>query len=306
MNRDRPVNVAASVHRRLLNLGRQTGEDFNLLLVRYASERFLYRMSRSRYGDRFVLKGALLFLIWRASVHRPTRDVDLLGFGSGSPEELTSLFQEMCELEVEPDGLAFDAESIRIREIRELQEYGGQRVEFMAHLGKAHILMRVDIGFGDVVLPAATMAEYPTLLGFAAPRLRIYSRESVVAEKLHAMTVLDLTNSRLKDFYDLWVLARLFPFEGGMLQRAIAATFARRETALPEQLPMALTGAFAEAPGKAAQWLAFLRRNAIDVGDIQFAEILSELGAFLAPPLLAAASPAGFHAHWPAGGPWSK
>jgi hypothetical protein len=232
--------------------------------------------------------------------------VDLLGFGDGSPEALGALFREICEIEVEPDGLVLDSQSIRIREIREDQEYGGQRVELTAYLGNARIPVRVDIGFGDVVLPAAVRAEYPTLLGFPAPHLCIYTRESVVAEKLHAMTVLDLTNSRLKDFYDLWIMARLFPFDGAALRRAIAATFERRQTALPERLPVTLTDQFADAPGKTGQWLAFLSRNQLDASGVEFAEVIAKLAAFLGPPLLAAADGTGFAAHWPAGGPWME
>ena len=304
MNSSQPANLAASVHQRLLNLSQATGDDFNLLLSRYAIERFLYRMSQSRYADKFVLKGALLFWVWAVPIHRPTRDLDLLGFGDSSAGHLARVFHEICFVEVAPDGVTFAPETIQVQPIREDQEYGGQRITLAALLGRARIPMRIDVGFGDAVVPAAVEAEYPVLLKFPAPRLRTYPRETVIAEKLHAMVTLDMTNSRMKDFFDLWLLARLFHFEGATLVRSILATFGGRGTPLPQGPPVAFTAEFFGSPDKITQWKAFVRRNRIDVGDADLSQVVAELTGFLMPPLLAAADGRSFSATWNPSGPW--
>ncbi len=242
--------LSQSVYQRLLNHGRKTGDNFNLLLVRYAIERLLYRISQSRFAAQFVLEGALLFVVWQVPVHRPTRDLDLLGFGENSRKALELVFQEICELQTEPDGLFYDATTLRIREIRDAQEYGGLRLDLIAFLGQAQIPVRIDSGFGDVVLPPPVEANYPVILDFPAPRLRVYSRETVIAEKLHALTELDLTNSRMKDFYDLWILSRYFSFDGETLAVAIGATFERRQTAISVDPPIGLTPTFSQSVDK--------------------------------------------------------
>jgi predicted nucleotidyltransferase component of viral defense system len=299
------MNLSASVHQRLLNLSHERQENFNLLLERFAVERLLYRMSRSGQAERFVLKGARLFALWAVPVHRPTRDLDLLGFGDNSSEGLLKLFQEVCRLEVEPDGLSFDVDSIRVRQIREDQIYSGQRVELVALLGRARVPIQVDIGFGDLVSPRAVDAEYPTLLDFPAPHLRVYTRESVIAEKLHAMVILDLTNSRMKDFYDLWTMSRLFHFEGRALVEAIHATFKRRQTTIPSAIPLALTASFGANVDKISQWQGFLRRSQIDTGGVTLLQVITDLNDFLRNPLMTT-SPTDFIAVWPPGGPWIK
>lgn len=203
MTSQSPQGLAASVHQRLLNRSRKYDENFNYLLVQYAIERFLYRLSQSPYVDRFILKGALLFWVWQTPVHRPTRDLDLLGFGSSAPEALVEIFRRLCLIDVEPDGLVFDPGSIRIQEIRADQEYRGQRVELLTRLGPARIPIQIDIGFGDVVSSVIAQTDFPVLLDFPSPRLRMYPKETVIAEKLHAMVELGMTNSRMKDFFDL-------------------------------------------------------------------------------------------------------
>jgi len=218
-------NLSASVRRRLLNLARQRNEVFDLILIRYATERFLYRLSQSEYKDRFVLKGAMLFILWMGESHRPTRDLDLLGYGDSSEAGLLSCLQHVCTKIVQPDGLIFDAKSISIRDIREGQAYQGKRVQVAVFLGKARVFLQVDIGFGDAVIPSPPEMDYPTLLDFDAPRLHTYPRETVIAEKLQAMTVLGMANSRMKDFYDIWTLARLFDFE--RLQPTLVNTLTR-------------------------------------------------------------------------------
>ena len=202
--------------------------------------------------------------------------------------------------------LEFDGSSVRVTEIREAHEYAGQRVHLMAHLGTARIAMQIDIGFGDAVTPGPIAVEYPTLLDFPAPRLRIYPKETVVAEKVHAMTVLGIANSRMKDFYDLWFMARMFSFAGQSLVDAIHATFERRKTFIPTEPPLALTITFAQQSQKVQQWQAFLSRNEIELDGVSFEEIINYLSDFLMPPLSAAATKSSFLANWTPADGWSK
>jgi len=257
-------NIAASVHQRLNNYAKKSGEDFNLLLIRFCNERFLYRLSVSPFQNRFLLKGASLFTLWFDAPHRPTRDVDLLGFGSSEIADVEKIFREICEREVE-DGLIFKAESVRGAEIKEGQEYQGVRVTFQAFLGTAQIKLQVDVGFGYAVTPEAEIIVFPTVLDFPAPELKAYPKETVIAEKFEAMVKLGMLNSRMKDFWDLSVLTSEFEFDGALLQKAIRATFERRQTAFPEKLPTALTEEFAEDAGKQTQWKAFLRKNKLTI-----------------------------------------
>jgi predicted nucleotidyltransferase component of viral defense system len=298
-----PADLAASVSRRLLNLARAQDEDYNLLLIRYACERLLYRLSISPYADRFVLKGALLFALWTGHMHRPTRDLDMLGMGDVSSEALESVFRALCGISVEPDGLQFNADAIRVEPIREEQEYQGNRVHLSATLGTAIVAVHIDVGAGDAVIPSPEKARYPTLLDFPAPELRIYPKETVVAEKLHAMVTLGMVNSRMKDFYDLWVMARQFPFDGELLVKAVTATFARRGTSLPADEPIGLTDGFALDSVKQMQWRAFLNRSRLDADAPQLVEVVGELHAFLL-PVIAATHRTDFDQRWLPGGPW--
>ncbi|MCX6031834.1 MAG: nucleotidyl transferase AbiEii/AbiGii toxin family protein [Chloroflexi bacterium] len=298
------MNLPASVHQRLLNLSQQRGEEFNLLLTRFAIERLLYRLSRSEESGRFVLKGALAFAVWGMQPHRPTRDLDLLGCGDNTSGRWVEVFRRICASDSEADGLTFDLDSVRAQPIRLDQEYQGQRIELNAFLGKARIPLQIDIGFGDIVTPPAEEAVYPTLLSFPAPRVRVYPKETVVAEKLHAMVVLGALNSRIKDFYDLWMLAQELSFDGPILGRAIAATFARRQTALPASRPVALTAEFAQRPDVQARWEAFLRRNRLVVGGRTFLAVLTDLSDFLMPILTTLVGDAAFDLTWPPRGLW--
>ena len=238
-------------------------ETFDLVLTRYALERFLYRLGTSQYADRFVLKGAMLLAVWGGGPHRPTRDLDFLGYGEFSDEQLIDSFRQICRTQVEPDGLAFNIEGIRVTEIREQEEYNGRRVQFVAELGSTRIPIQVDIGFGDTVTPEVHEISYPTLLEFPAPKIRAYPRESVVSEKLQAMVSLGMANSRMKDFYDIRMMAQQFPFEGEVLVEAIKRTFDRRRTEIPKQLPMALSDEFVSDSDKIKQWEAFLNRTGL-------------------------------------------
>jgi predicted nucleotidyltransferase component of viral defense system len=283
----RPLrNVGASVRARILNLAKERNQPFDLLLTRYVLERLLYRLSQSKYRDRFVLKGAILITTWLGDPHRPTRDLDLLGFGEPDPEAVVVLFHEVCAIKAD-DAVTFDLHGLTVDRIRDEQEYGGLRLKTMATVDGARIRVVVDIGFGDAVVPGAEEMELPVLLDQPAPRLRAYPRETVIAEKFQAMVVLGRANSRMKDFYDIWVLKRTFAFEGDVLARAIAATFARRKTEIPVERPDALSRAFAEDPLKQRQWQAFLQDVAMKPPD-SLADVLDELADFL----MSAADPA--------------
>lgn len=298
-----PRNLAASARQRLLNLSKASGTDYNQLLIRYAIERFLYRLSFSAHRDAFILKGAMLFAVWQGSPHRPTQDLDLLGFGDRSLDRLTSVFREVCATPVEDDGWTFDPATVGAEEIRTVAEYGGVRVRFIGTLGGAVVRVQTDIGFGDAVTPPAATASYPSLLGLPAPQLRTYPRETVVAEKLEAVVKLGMLNTRHKDYYDLRHLARHFEFDGSLLVRAIAATFARRGTALADEIPVGLTVAFAQDPAKQAQWSAFCRR----LGEKHLPglpEVIDEVVGFIAAPLLAAARSEPLDRNWAPPGPW--
>ncbi|MBL7223160.1 MAG: nucleotidyl transferase AbiEii/AbiGii toxin family protein [Candidatus Brocadiae bacterium] len=304
MTERRGPNLPASVRQRLLNLSRERGEDFGLVLSHYAIERFLYRLSQSPHATRFILKGAMLFAVWTGRMHRPTRDLDLLAFGDTSDDALVEIVRAVCSQPVEPDGIEFDPATLQAEPIREGADYEGRRVRLMAALSGARIDLRIDIGVGDAVVPAPQPVDYPTLLDFPAPRLRACPRETVVAEKLHAMVDRGILNSRMKDFYDIWTMARRFPFDGATLARAIRATFDRRDTPIPATPPVALTAAFARDAQKLTQWKAFLRRHALDAAGLEFGSIIDELRGFLEPPLTALAARVPFVVTWPPSGPW--
>lgn len=299
------TGLAHSVQVRLVQHAKKLGIDPNVVLVRYASERLLYRLSRSRHAERFVLKGALLLLVWLGETIRPTRDADLLGFGELNTESLRNLFDEICAQSVEPDGLEFDAATLRVGPIRIEDAYGGQRVEMTARLGKARLRVQVDVGIGDAVVPEPQWIEYPSLLDLPRPRLRAYRPETAVAEKLHAMVVLGAANSRMRDFFDVYALASGHQFDGVQLAEAIAATFARRRTDLPQELPMALTREFAEVPGKSAQWTGFTRRLLGAGPPPGLPVVIEAIAGFAGPPLRAVARGDRFAGSWPPGGPWS-
>jgi predicted nucleotidyltransferase component of viral defense system len=298
-----PKNIGASVRARLLRLARERGEDFQLVLTRYANERLLYRLSTSRHASQFVLKGAALFTVWTGEPHRATRDVDLLGFGDPGEGRVRSVFSDVLAVEVDDDGVRFDAGTLEVGPIREEQEYGGVRVVLVAQVTSAKVRLQIDIGFGDAITPEAVAVDYPALLDFPAPRLRACPRETVVAEKLEAMVKLGQANSRMKDFYDLAILSRSFAFEGKLLVRAIAATFARRGTPLPSARPVALTPEFTEDRGKNTQWRAFLRKSsAPSPGDLP--AVASVIASFVEEPLAAATADDAFAKQWKPGGPW--
>ena len=304
MSKERPKNISASVRQRLLNLARERNDEFQLVLVRYGIERLLYRLSASPHGKQFVLKGAMLFQLWTGQPHRSTLDVDLLGSGDDGVDGLVTLFKDVCSQDVPDDGLTFRPGSVTGGVIREDQRYGGVRIQMTAVLDNARIPIQVDIGFGDAITPKAERVEYPTLLGQPAPVLRAYPKETVIAEKYEAMVTLGIANSRMKDFYDVWVLARDFDFDGATLARAVAATFKRRQTGVPAAPPLALTLEFGRDKAKLTQWKAFVRRGRL-VGDApDFEQVVDVLYSFLWPATEAIKADEAFVRHWSSGGPW--
>jgi predicted nucleotidyltransferase component of viral defense system len=304
MTRPRPSDPGASVRARLAQRARMRGEDFQLVLTRYANERLLFRLAASRHAQHFVLKGATLFTLWTGQPHRATRDLDLLAFGKPGIDAVRDVFAEVIALDVTEDGVRFDPGSLDAGPIRETQEYGGVRVTLLARITSAQVRLQVDVGFGDAITPEPCVVTFPALLDFPAPSLRAYPRETVVAEKLEALVQLGMANSRMKDFYDLAVLAREFDFDGALLTQAIRATFKRRKTLLPTTTPIALTPAFAEDATKKTQWLGFVRKAAIrDAGTL--AETLTAVRAFVEVPLAAAVHDTLVRCTWRAGRTWA-
>ncbi|HSB13430.1 MAG TPA: nucleotidyl transferase AbiEii/AbiGii toxin family protein [Bryobacteraceae bacterium] len=295
-------DLGASVRQRLLNRARAEGRPFQELLQYFAMERFLYRLARSPFADRFVLKGALLLTAWKAPITRPTIDIDLAGRTSNQLEHIRAIVAKLCQLYTEPDGLEFYPASIEGQRIKEDAEYEGVRIRFHATLAKARIPMQIDVGFGDVIVPKPVEVEYPAMLEFPPPVLRAYPKETVVAEKLEALTVLGMLNSRIKDYYDLALLARLYPFEGALLVKAIHSTFRHRGTTV-EPEPVGLTEAFSSDPARAVQWRAFVRRSRLESG-WELEKIVEQVRLFASTPLAAAAADRPFDLNWRPGGPW--
>jgi len=278
-------NVAKSVHQRLLNIRDRTGEQFDRLLVRYGLERLLYRIQAAGHSETFVLKGAMLFALWQDIPGRPTRDLDLLGFGGLTHERLRAIFADACGVSVVDDGLRFDSGSIRTDDIRDDQEYQGIRVRLLGFLTRARLPLQIDVGFGDAVTPPPEQVDYPTLLDFPAPRVRVYHPAAVVAEKLNAMVVLGALNSRMKDFYDVHVILTHMRIDDGLIEAATRATFKRRNVPLPREIPVALTPQFLDDGLKETQWQAFLRRSAIPDQELSLPRVLTELRERLWPIL---------------------
>jgi len=296
--------LAQSVHTRLIRHAKSLGLDPNLVLTRFVTERFLFRLSQSRYAEQFVLKGALLLLVWLGETIRPTRDADLLGYGDLSDSSLAAIFAEISALRVEPDGIRFDATTIKVSAIRREDAYGGKRVTLIGRLGSARIRVQVDVGIGDSTVPAPEWLDFPSLLDLPRPRLRAYRPETAIAEKAHAMVLLGMMNSRLRDFFDIFSLAKHSSFDGDLLLSAIQATFEQRGTAIPAGLPTALTPPFAQAADKRAQWQGFLRKNHLTTVPINLEVVITALAEFLGPVLDAAANGSEFEFAWPPGGPW--
>lgn len=299
-------NLSASIRQRLKNKADEQGVPFNEVLQRYAIERFLYRLGESPYRDAFVLKGAQMLVVWRVKRTRPTMDVDLLGFTENSLKNLETIAKALCALDTEgQDALCFDPESVETMRIKEDAEYEGVRLAFEAKLGAATVHMQVDIGFDDAVFPGPLDIRYPSLLGLPEPALRAYSRESVVAEKFEAMVKLGGRNSRMKDFFDIWLLSQQFSFCSHVLSKAICATFERRGT-LFDDMPVTLDPAFSGKSEKQAQWSAFLRRHRLDYAPAHFVDVAASIAAFIGPVVDSVRSGDDTAVVWKSGGSWES
>ncbi len=305
MKRGGPKNIVASVQARLVERSCTLGVEHQLTLARFGGERLLYRLSKSEFADRFILKGAALLLLWLGEPIRPTKDIDLLGFGDTSGEALKRVFVSLSAIEAPEDGLTFLPESVQVDAIREDQEYGGMRVKLMAMLGNVRIPLQIDVGAGDAVVPPAEVLDFPGLLELPRARLRAYRPETSIAEKTEAMVRLALANSRMKDFFDIHRLAATRTFDGETMRLAVSATFERRGIEIPSERPLALTSDFAEDAQKKVQWTAFVRRTRRpDLHDLP--AIIAALDRFLWPVLQAAARRERWPHTWTNGGPWKE
>jgi hypothetical protein len=296
-------NIGASIRQRLLTKARETNRPFSELLQYFAMERFLYRLSKSPYAEHFILKGALMLTVWEAPLTRPTMDIDFLGRIENSVETLVKVTREICQREVEPDGVVFDVTNIHAERIAEDADYEGICIRFRGSLDTARFVIQLDIGFGDIIVPAPESMDYPTILDLPAPHLRGYSRESTIAEKFEAMVKLGILNSCMKDFFDIWLMSRQFDFDGTILVEAITKTFSTRGTKIPAE-PLALTDVFAKDATKATQWRGFVRRNRLSEAPKDLTEVIVSIGAFLKPISESLAAGHVFKSIWKAPGPW--
>jgi predicted nucleotidyltransferase component of viral defense system len=308
MSNSQSRDLAASIRDRLLNIARNNQEDFQSILTRYALERLLYRIYQSQHRDLFILKGAMLFVIWSQEPHRATQDLDLLCYGDNSVTHLEQVFREICTTEVEEDGLDFQSATIRGLTIKEDQTYQGVRIKLNSILigSKTRIAIQVDIiGFGDSIYLGIQTIEFPTILAsFPAPVLQTYQRETVIAEKFQAMVFLGIANSRMKDFYDLWYLSQHFSFNGDVLSQSIKTTFERRKTSLPLAIPIALSSEFFEDASKRKQWQGFLKKGKFKSKCMELRDVILILQSFILPPLQAIAQEQSFNLMWTPSSSW--
>jgi predicted nucleotidyltransferase component of viral defense system len=278
-------NIVASIHARLKHEAERQGKPFAELLQYYGMERFLYRLSKSEYVDKFVLKGGLLIYSWNLPLRRPTRDIDFRGYMDSSEKTVLHTIRDIIKESVTEDGIMFDPKTIRVEQTQIDADYEGIRVKFTGYLGKARIPMQIDIGFSDVLASRVERVDYPTLLDDAkTPRLKSYPKESMVSEKFHAMIRHAQLNSRFKDYYDLWLIADNFEFEVQSLQKAIEKTFAKRQTKIPAEKPVGLTPQFAEI--NRDRWLTFLKKFDLQSKDVEdFVDVVERIWDFMDYPI---------------------
>jgi hypothetical protein len=295
-------NPAASIRARLLVHAKQHGDEYQRVLTRYAIERLLYRLSQTEAAERYVLKGAMLFITWPAHVFRPTGDLDLLGHGDPAPAAIAELFTRICQVELADDGIRFDAASMNVEEVREADKYQGVRLSLDGELAGAIVRVLVDIGFGDHVYPSPKRRNFPGLLPeLPQAAILMYPPETVVAEKFEAMIRFGETNSRIKDFHDIWITTRTFPFDLPSLLEAVNGTFRGRETPIPTEMPVGLTEAFAAIAKDRGLWSGFLRRNPPTMPPPPFAELQEELRRFFGPVIAHLRTPEGASGRWDLG-----
>jgi hypothetical protein len=296
-------NLAASVHQRLLNKAREASHPFNELLQHFAMERFIYRLCKSPHANRFILKGALMLLAWKGTASRPTMDIDFLGRIDNRLEVIVAAMKDVCGMNVEADGMSFSEETVTAARITEAAEYEGVRARVQGSLGNARASLQIDVGFGDVIVPGPSKVVYPTILDFPAPKLSGYTMESTIAEKFHAMVKLGILNSRMKDFYDIWMLSCTFDFKGERLGEAIKKTFDNRNTPITTD-PTAFHSSFAKDEDKKAQWQGFVRKANLTDAPEAFEDAVGAVKMFLHPLLVSLARERPFRSAWTAPGPW--
>ena len=296
-------NVAASVHKRLLNKAKESSRPFHELLQHFAIERFIYRLSKSRHADRIILKGALMFSTWSGAPSRPTMDIDLLMRIDNSLEAVVGAIKDACRTRVGADGMSFDPETVTAARITEGAEYEGVRTRVRGHLGNARVSLQIDIGFGDVIVPGPNKTVYPVLLDFPTPELNGYTKESTIAEKFQAMVTLGVLNTRMKDFYDIWMLSRSFDFKGEVLAEAVEKTFANRNTPITN-VPTIFDPSFVQDAGKKTQWQAFIRKAQLTDAPGTFKDVVATIKTFVHPLVEALAGQRAFRKTWTAPGPW--
>lgn len=297
-------NLQASVRARLQNKAKETNRPFSEILQYYGMERFLYRFSCSKYADKFVLKGALMFTVWQVPERRTTLDIDFLANYDNQAATIEKVMQDICNVSVTPDGLVFDAETVKGQKIKEEMEYEGVRVKFIGLLGRSRIPMQIDVGFGDVIYPRPKVIYYPVILDFPKPHLKGYPPESMVSEKFEAMVKLGLLNSRMKDFYDIWLMMRQFNFNGLHLVEALKRTFKRRKTTLPGDRPFFAEEIYDEKSDRQTLWKAFLKKGDIKLAPERLSDTARDIEEFLMEPLDAIKNNHKFNKVWKMPGPW--
>lgn len=299
MKNKSPKDPAASVRARLLNHARQNDDDYQRVLTRYAIERLLFRLSQTEDASHYILKGAMLFATWPEHVFRPTGDLDLLGQGDPTPEAIIELFSRICQVVVTDDGIIFDPGSLTADPMHEDDEYQGVRLKLKGQLASAIITVQVDIGFGDHVYPTPKRETFPNILpDLPEAKLLMYPRETVVAEKFEAIIRFGEVNSRIKDYYDIWVTIRTFTFELSSLTEAVGGTLRRRDTVIPTDMPVGLSDAFNKIAEEHGLWDGFLRRNPPALQPPPFADLQVELRNFFGPVISGLSQPEAARGQW--------
>jgi predicted nucleotidyltransferase component of viral defense system len=300
------TNVPASILQHLRDYSSKKHVDYGLTLSNYSIERFLYRLSKSKYADQFVLKGAQLFRIWSDIPFRPTRDLDLLRFGSADIKELVQIFQEICKTTTDiQDGIEFLPDTVRGEAIREQAEYDGIRIRLEYRIGRTGQFMQIDIGFGDTIVPAASEISFPSMLDMPSAKLKSYPCETVIAEKVEAMVSLGVANSRMKDFFDVYKLSQELEFDGKVLQHAVQSTFTRRKTSIPQEIPLAFIEELSSDKSKRGQWTAFVAR-AGGLSGTNFEQVIQHIGDFIAPVFQAISKDETLNLIWKPGQGWKR
>ena len=297
-------NIKVSVRAQLQNKAKETNRPFSEVLQYYGMERFLYRFSRSKYANKFILKGALMFTVWQVPERRTTLDIDLSARYDNEIKAIEKVIRDVCEIAVTPDGLVFNSATVKGHKIKEGADYEGVRVKFRGFLERSRIVMQVDMGFGDTIYPKPRKIDYPVILDLPKPRLKGYPPESVLSEKFEAMIKLGLLNSRMKDFFDVWSLIRQFNFDGLDLVKSLKGTFKQRKTALPKDKPFFADEIYDEKSDRQILWKAFLIRGDIKHAPEKLLETARVIEEFLIEPLDANSKKQEFCKKWEAPDSW--